>query len=222
MPNVTFLRRTALLVGAAVGLAACGPMERISLTAARLLDDPTKPETRRLAEPLPPLARPAAPLRDGFAYRDLLTGDTKRMAVTRLGADAVRVQQSDGCVWTRWGDWFAPSDSWAACGDSRNWHTGSAQVRVADPIWPLSVGAEGRFERRAVSHTGRTYTRETICRVRDQVAVVREGRAPTPVFVVDCADGKRVRTTWYAPGEGPVAFRKWQEGDGVEEAWVRL
>jgi hypothetical protein len=105
--------------------------------------------------------------------------------VTRRGSDAVRFRESDGCVSTRWGDGFARSDSWAGCADSRNWHTGRA----------------------AVSHTGRRYTRDTVCRVTDAVEVVRAGRAPTPAFVVDCDDGKRVRTTWYAAGEGPVAFR---------------
>jgi hypothetical protein len=39
---------------------------------------------------------------------------------------------------------------------------------------------------------------------------------------VVCRDGTRTRTTWFAPGEGPVAFRKVHDRDGVEEAWVRL
>jgi hypothetical protein len=222
MPSFTLLRRAALSLGAAAMLSACGPLEQISLTAARLVGDSTTPETRRLESPIAPVGKPATPLREGFAYRDLRTGATGRMSVTTLGGDAIRVQQSDGCVWTRWGDWFAPSDSWAACDDSQNWHTGRARVRVEESIWPLRVGAVGRFERDAVSHTGRSYTRTTTCRVRDEVAVVREGHAPTPAFVVDCVDGKRVRTTWYAPDQGPIAFRKRHQDNGVEEAWVRL
>ena len=116
--------------------------------------------------------------------------------MTPLGTDAVRVRRSDGCVWTRWSDGFARSDSCAHAGDGRTVHT-------------------------AVSHTGRRYTRDTVCRVTDAVAVVRAGRAPSPAFVVDCDDGKRVRTTWYAAGEGPIAFRKVHREQGVEEAWVR-
>jgi hypothetical protein len=71
-----------------------------------------------------------------------------------------------------------------------------------------------------VSADDRSYERDTICRVTDAVEVLRAGRPPTPAFVVDCADGKRVRTTWWADGEGPVAFRKTHESKGVEEVWV--
>lgn len=222
MPNVMCRWRPASLLAATLVLAGCGPLDDVRLNVASLFEDPTKPETLPLATPLAPAARPAAPLAGTFAYRDLLTGATGRMSVSKVRPDAVRVRQSDGCVWTRWGDWFAPSDSWAGCGDSATWHTGRAEVRPAGSVWPLRVGNTARFGRDAVSHTGRSYSRETACRVTDAVAVVREGHAPTPAFVVDCRDGKRLRTTWYAPGEGPIAFRKWHESNGVEEAWVRL
>ncbi len=216
------LRRSALLCGASLLLIGCGPLDRAPLASSGSFDGPTQPETVALTAPLAPLPKPAAPLASDFSYQDLLTGETKTMSVSRLRADAVRVRQSDGCVWTRWGDWFAPSDSWAACGESRNWSTGEARVRPSGSLWPLRVGAVARFDRDAVSHTGRSYSRETVCRVVDAVAVKREGHAATPAFVVDCSDGKRVRTTWYAPELGPIAFRKWHEQKGVEEAWVRL
>ncbi len=193
-------------------LAGCVQVGDGRLTMGGLFEKSVQPDTVPLT----------APLEESFAYLDLLTGERGRMDVTETGPGSVRVEQSDGCVWTRSGDWFAPSDGWTRCDDSRNWHTGRAVVQPEGTIWPLTVGAEGRFTRRAVSHTGRSYTRETVCRVSDQVAVVREGRSPTPAFVVECNDGKRIRTTWYAPGEGPVAFHKMHRENGVEQAWLRL
>jgi hypothetical protein len=206
---------------AALALGACAPVDGVRVAGFGLFGDGATPETVRLAAPLGPVARPSAPLAGDFAARDLLTGETLRFDVSRT-AGGVRVRQSDGCVWTRADDWFAPSDSWANCDDSVNWRTGSAKVRRTASIWPLQPGAEGRWTRDAVSHTGRSYTRDTVCRVVGAEAVVREGRAPTPAHVVRCTDGKRVRTTWFAPGEGPIAFRKTHETNGVEEAWVRL
>ncbi len=94
-------------------------------------------------------------------------------------------------------------------------------MRVKETIWPLRIGAVGLFEHDARSGTGRSYTRTTTCRGQDEVALLRAGQAPTPAFVVDCTDGKRGRTTCCAPGEGPIAFRKWHAANGVEEAWVR-
>jgi hypothetical protein len=177
------------------------------------------PETGPLARPPAPIGHPGNPVARSFAVHDLPSGERRTFAATRLASDAVR--RSDGCVWTGWGDAFAPSDSWARCGDSRHWQTGRATVRPFASIWPLKLGAEGRYRRAGVSHNGRRYMRDTVCRVTDAVQVVRAGRAPTPAFVVDCDDGKRVRTTWYAAGEGPVALRQVHGGKGVEDAWVR-
>jgi hypothetical protein len=216
-------KRCSKLAAVAVVLtatAACVPLQRVELAVARWFAG-AGPETAPLARAPAPIADPGTPVTRSFEVRDLLTDERRAFRVTRLRADAVRVRQSDGCVWTRWGDWFAPSDSWAACDDSRHWHTGRATVRPLETIWPMEVGAVGRYRRTAVSHTGRRYTRDTVCRVSDAVEVRRAGHPPTPAFVVDCADGKRVRTTWYAPGEGPVAFRKVHREKGVEEAWVR-
>lgn len=222
MPKATRLPLTALVTIATLGVAACGPLQPLTQSVARVMGQTPMPETQALNRSLAPLPKPAAPLQDGFAYHDLRTGETGQLAVTPLDADAVAVRQSDGCAWTRSGDWFAPSDSWTDCGPGQSWRTGKAEVRVQETLWPLEVGAVGRYERDAVSSTGRSYTRATTCTVRDAVAVLRDGQAPTPAFVVECVDGKRVRTTWYAPGEGPIAFRKWHETNGVEEAWVRL
>jgi hypothetical protein len=180
---------------------------------------PVGPETRSLrASPLP-ADKPFLPLTARIAAHDPRSGAQLALDPRRVGRGVAEIRQSDGCVW-RSDDWFAPATAWRDCGDSRNWHTGRAEISGGAGLWPLRLGAEARFTRRAVSHTGRSYTRETTCRVTDAVEVLRAGRQPTPAFVVDCDDGKRVRTTWWAPGEGPVAFRKTHEENGIEELWV--
>ncbi|MGF1659688.1 MAG: hypothetical protein ACFCUS_09680 [Rubrimonas sp.] len=213
------LRRLAPF--ALLALGACAPMEGLRVAGFTLIGDGAHPQTERLAAPLRPLGRPGTPLAASFSAKDLRTGATLRFDARRYG-QGVRVRQSDGCVWTRSGDWFAPSDSWANCDGGATWATGRAEVRSARSIWPLKPGAEGRWTRKAVSHTGKTYTRDTVCRVVGAEAVIRERGAKTPAHVVECSDGKRTRTTWYAPDEGPVAFRKVHAENGVEEAWVRF
>jgi hypothetical protein len=207
-----------------LALGACADARGVQIAALGLSDGRGAPHTRPLAAPPAPVTLPARPLGGSFTAQDLLTGATLRFDVAPEGPAAerrVRVRQSDGCVWSRGGDWFAPSSSWSRCDDSRHWNTGRADVRQTASLWPLRPGAEGRWTRRATSPTGQSYTRETVCRVRGAEAVLREGRAPTPAHVVVCRDGKRTRTTWFAPGEGPVAFRKVHDENGVEEAWVR-
>jgi hypothetical protein len=216
--------RRALAFLTVLALAGCADATAVQLAALGLFDDRAAPRTQPLATLPGPVARPARPLGNSFAARDLLTGATLRFDVAAEGRAAgrrVRVRQSDGCTWSRVGDWFAPSAVWSRCDDSRHWHSGRAEVRETASIWPLRPGAEGRWTRTATSHTGQSYTRETVCRVTGAAAVVRDGRAPTPAHVVVCRDGKRTRTTWFAPGEGPVAFRKVHDEHGVEEAWVR-
>ncbi|SEA98947.1 hypothetical protein [Rubrimonas cliftonensis] len=202
-------------------LPACAQVDTARHMAMRFGVVEAQPRIVALATPPAPIGKPRAPLAGDVAARDLLTGQPLTMSVARRGTE-VRVRQSDGCDWSRGGDWFAPSKSWSGCGDSANWRDGAAQVRERASIWPLRIGSEGRWTRRAVSSTGRSYERETVCRVVGAEAVVRAGRAPTPAFKVVCDDGgKRTRTTWYAPEEGPVAFVQRHAQDGVEEAWVR-
>ena len=178
------------------------------------------PETRTLTASISPVGRPSAGSIRSMTVTSLEDGTHKRFSVRPFG-NGVRVTEGSGCVWTRAGDWFSPSDSWANCGTSGNWHTGQAKVRELDSLYPLKVGSIGRYERRAVSHTGRTYTRETRCEVTDAVEVLRPGRAATPAVVVECDDSRRRRTTWYAPKEGPIAYHEMHRRNGVEEAWVR-
>jgi len=218
---VTALRRARFLAPLAlVAVSACAQVDSARHAALNLLPGRVAPRTAPLAAPLEAAARPAAPLSADFKARDLLTGQIVAFDATRRGG-AVTVRQSDGCVWTRRGDWFAPSSAWRGCGDG-SWAAGRAEVRETAALWPLTEGARGGFTRVATSATGRTFTRDTACRVTGAEAVIRESGAKTPAWVVACDDGKRTRTTWWAPGEGPVAFRAKHRKNGVEEAWVRL
>lgn len=226
-PTAARCRRAAAF-GLVLALSACGgtpPAEltRIMTREARLvaasLFAPVGPETRQLGTAIEPARQPARPLTRTVSARDPRNGERVRLEPRSLGRGAVEIRQSDGCTW-RTDDWFAPSTAWRNCGDSRHWHSGQSTVSGGSGLWPLRVGAETRFTRRATSHTGRTYERETRCRVTDAVEVLRAGRAPTPAFVVDCTDGKRVRTTWWAPDQGPIAFRKVHDETGIKELWV--
>ncbi len=212
-------RRMAAVLALAALLGACGAAaERGGAPAAPLAM--AGPGIRDYAGKLAPIRRPDARDWRDMQVVSLTDGAASTMRVRPHGG-GVRVRQADGCVWTRAADWFSPSESWEACGGSKNWSTGSATVAELASIWPLRPGAEGRYRRVATSATGRTYERETVCQVRGAREVLREGRAPTPAFEVACEDGKRTRTTWYAPGEGPIAFRVVHADNGVEEAWVR-
>lgn len=200
-------------------LAACSAGGFELPSVASIFDD-TQPKTQRLTGPIAVAERPTGEDLQSMTVTSLIDGTTNSFAVRAYG-NGVRVRESDGCVWTRAADWFSPSDSWAGCGESRNWHTAQAEVREIDPLYPLQVGSVGRYERYAVSHSGRSYTRQTRCEVTDAVELLRPGQAATPAYVVECDDTRRLRTTWYAPGEGPVAYRERHFRKGVEEAWIR-
>jgi len=150
--------------------------------------------------------------------RNLLTGREELLEIAPRGAH-VAITDETGCRSIRPRDWFSPSLSWAGCGSSEEWHTAEAEVRVEDPLYPLRLGATGVYERHAVSHTGKRSTRTTTCEVTDTVAVDL-GSREAPAFVVECDDGRILRTTWYAPTEGPVAYREVHKKRGLREAWV--
>lgn len=210
-------RLSALLL--TLPLAACS-VDGFELPHLASVFDSTRPETQPLKGSIRSVPQPTMGSLSSMTVSSLMDGSTQSYRVRPFG-NGVRVRESNGCVWTRAGDWFSPSDSWANCGDSRNWHTGQAKVRQLDSLYPLKVGSVGRYERRAVSHTGRTYTRQTRCEVTDAVAVLRPGKAATAAYVVVCNDSRRVRTTWYAPDEGPIAYREVHHRKGVEVAWLR-
>jgi hypothetical protein len=212
--------RFVLAAGALSAAGACAPVDTAQRSLRALIPGMVAPQTEAVSFAMTVAEKPAAPLSGDFAARDLLTGERIAFDVRRSG-DGVRVRQSDGCAWSRSGDWFAPSSAWENC-DVGQWASGTAQVRRTASIWPLREGAAGGYARDAKSSTGRSYARETACRVTGAEAVVRENGARTPAWVVECRDGKRTRTTWWSPEEGPVAFRKAHDSNGVEEAWVRL
>ncbi|MEM9783379.1 MAG: hypothetical protein AAF899_13005 [Pseudomonadota bacterium] len=180
------------------------------------------PETRALDSRSAKALRIARPVvLRSMTISDLIDTGDEALRVRRFG-NGYRVREANGCVWTRIPDWFAPSDSWAACGDSANWHTASARVEVLDPLFPLEIGATGRYRRAATSFTGKTSTRTTDCTVTGAVTLTTPGGRTTPALVATCSDGRIVRTTWYAPDLGPVAYREVHDRRGPRQAWVRL
>ena len=180
----------------------------------------TQPVSQKLTAPIASVKAPSRSEFSSIRARSLIDGSKFNLKVGGHKR-GIKVRETGGCTWTRPADWFSPSTSWSNCGTSRNWHTATARVRVTNSLYPLKVGATGRYVRSAVSHTGRKHTRTTRCKVTKAVEVLRRGKAATPAFVVACNDGKRLRTTWYAPGIGPIAYREMHKKNGLQEAWVR-
>ena len=207
-----------LTVGVVVLLTGCVSDGTRILNSIGSAFDNNRPETTAVSAELPVVEQPRA--FGGFQVASLIDGSNSSFDVQPYG-NGVRVRENDGCVWTRTADWFSPSDSWANCGTSQNWHSAQAQVRQLDSLYPLRIGSQGRYERQSTSHTGRTRTRQTVCQVTGAVDVVRPGHPDTPAYVVECDDTKRVRTTWYAPGQGPIAFTQVSNTRGLEESWIR-
>lgn len=201
-------------------LSACALTDGFNFSSLSQIFEPVAPPTEKLSRPIEPVPRAAIPPISSMTVTSLITGESMKYSATPFG-NGVRVRQSDGCIWTRTNDWFAPSDSWARCGHSNNWHTAQASVREITSLYPLKLGSTGVYERTARSHTGRTYTRTTRCEVKESVAVLRTDGSRTPAYVIVCQNKSRTRTTWYAPAEGPIAYREAHRRNGVETAWLR-
>ncbi len=215
------MKRFALLfLTLPLGACATDGFELPSLPSVAALFQPASPEVESLDTPPRTVSGPSLAGMRGMTVTSLVDGSRKSYDIASYG-NGVRVQESDGCVWTSAPDWFSPSDSWVNCGTSATWKTAQAQVRELDPLYPIKLGSVGRYERHAVAPNGKSYTRETRCEVTDAVAVLRPGKAATPAFVIQCKDPRRTRTTWYAPGEGPIAYREVHRRNGLQEAWVR-
>ncbi|MEM7745689.1 MAG: hypothetical protein AAF409_18470 [Pseudomonadota bacterium] len=180
-----------------------------------------RPETQPLTADIAPVESPVLRRLRSMQVQSLLDGEPDRLRISRAG-NGIRVREPDGCVWTRSHDWFAPSDSFARCGTSKNWHTAKARVRREGSLFPLRVGNTATYERRAVSWNGKRSTRRSCCVVEDSVEVLRPGQAATPAYVVVCDDGRVRRTTWYSPRIGPVAYHEIDDENRVRDAWVRI
>ncbi|MEM7060148.1 MAG: hypothetical protein AAF557_21410 [Pseudomonadota bacterium] len=180
-----------------------------------------RPETRQLTADIAQVKSPMLRRLRSMQVKNLLDGATHRLRISRAG-NGIRVREPDGCVWTKSHDWFAPSDSYARCGTSEDWHTAKAHVRREGSLFPLQVGKTVTYERRAVSWNGKRSTRRTRCVVEDTVEVLRSGQGATPAYVVVCKDGRVRRTTWFAPRKGPVAYHEIDRNHRVRNAWVRI
>lgn len=210
-----------LAIALVVCLPACapfgdGPGDLFASMASRL--DRTSPTVLRSGIDLPPAAKPG---RAAFGDRRIVDLISGRETTLRLSASGnrIRVEDASGCRSTKLMDWFSPSVAWSGCGTSDDWQTGRAKVGVRTAPYPMTVGARGRYQRWATSHTGKTSMRTTDCVVRDAVTIAA-GRRETDAFVVECDDGRVRRTTWLSPAEGPVAYREEHRTRGLREAWV--
>ncbi len=214
------LLSSACAIAVVAGLGACAGGEGGEGGRAADAERVGFPPTRPVAAALPAIGAPDAGELRSMTVRSLLDGSTAHIALQPEG-ERIRIDDGRGCVATRSRDWFSPSESYTGCGSSAGWSTATGEVRVIDSLYPLELGRTGRYLRRLVSSAGEVSTRETDCAVIDKAAVVRPGRPETATWVVRCDDGRVVRTTWYAPGTGPVAYREEHKTRGVREAWLR-
>ncbi|MEM6421159.1 MAG: hypothetical protein AAF698_01125 [Pseudomonadota bacterium] len=167
---------------------------------------------------LDPAARPGPAVFGDRWVRDLANGGEERLGLS-ASRRRIHLSDADGCEATRLMDWFSPSVAWSGCGNSDNWHTASAKVGVRGSLYPLRVGGRGRYERWATAHTGKTSFRTTDCVVSDAVTLDL-GRRRADAFEVRCDDGRIERITWFAPNEGPIAYREAHHSRGLRQAWV--
>jgi hypothetical protein len=211
-----------LLAALISGCAASGHGTSPGLDRAEIVPATAEtPATRSLQGALAPAPFPR---RDEFAtieYTELGSGEAGKISLRQRG-NTIRGKEADGCRWRRPADWFAPSTSWQKCGTSKTWRTAKADVTVADPIYPLELGATGVYQRVARSKKGKVSARTTRCAVVDAVEVVGKSGKAAPSYVVECRDGRRLRKTWYAPGIGPVAYVQRHHKRGLEDAWQRV
>ena len=214
---------TPLMALAAVApLMACGSLNTLGADNSVEGRGPGWPETQIYSAALPPVERPTLAEFASMDVRTLPRGEALRLDVTPFGA-GVRVRESGGCIWTRALDWFSPSDSWAFCGASKNWSTAQARVTEVQSLYPLQVGSVGVYQRQATSTaSGDISERETRCEAKASEAVRRPSGALTPAYRVECFDGRISRISWFAPGEGAIAYREAHYKRGLREAWVRV
>jgi hypothetical protein len=210
---------TICTFGLLAGISACTATTDAGRT--RDAEQVALPQARPVDGVLPAVVTPGANELQDLTVQSLLDGSTAHIAIEPQG-EGIRIADGRGCVSTRQRDWFAPSDGYTGCGSSADWSSATGEVNVLDSLYPLEVGSTGRYLRRLVSATGEVSTRETECAVTDAVAIALPNRPETPAYVVRCGDGRIERTTWYAPGAGPVAYREEKESGGVREAWVRV
>ncbi len=181
------------------------------------------PVERSLAGGLDPAPRPSAASWSNLAIENLETGSIETLSVASASTQSLSFLDPTGCAYTRANDWFSPSETWTNCGTSTNWRDAQASVTTAGSLWPLQVGRTAEYTRRAIStRTGEESIRTTRCEVVDAVRVLRHSGELTPTFKVECDDGRRTRTTWWSPDEGPVFYMQRHERRGLESAWEQL
>lgn len=215
---------TALL--AATTLGACASVGDALNDAGLFIESSfsgAAPVERSLSGSLDAAERPNAASWSNLTVENRETGAIETLAVASASSQSLSFLDAEGCAYTRANDWFSPSERWTNCGSSTNWRDASASVSASGSLWPLQVGRTAEYTRRAVStRSGEVSTRTTRCEVVDAVQVLRHSGALTPTFKVECDDGRRVRTTWWSPQEGPVFYMQHHQRRGLEAAWEQI
>ncbi len=179
------------------------------------------PETKALGTGIAPIGAPMLAQLGSMQVWNVIADQEETLDIRSYG-NGIRTRESNGCMWTRGIDWFAPSDSFSNCSSSANWKTASARVTQTRSLFPLQVGSQAEYDRRAVSSTGKTSERTTSCKATDAVQVSLPSGQAVPAYLVRCDDGRIRRMTWYAHGLGPVAYREEHHKKGLRDAWVRI
>ncbi|MEL7139486.1 MAG: hypothetical protein AAFP67_10580 [Pseudomonadota bacterium] len=206
-----------LSLGAA-GCAAPGDLGQSLVGPIHSAIDRTQPTVVARRVEIAEIPSPSSASLTDRRIRNLIDDRTEVLSM-QASRNRLSLVEPDGCQSTRFKDWFSPSVAWSGCGTSRNWHKARAEVDVLESLYPLRIGATGQYRRFATSHTGKCSERTTNCLVRDAVTLDL-GRRDADAFEVRCDDGRVERVTWYAPGEGPIAYREAHHRTGVREAWV--
>ncbi|MDJ0684066.1 MAG: hypothetical protein QNJ84_05165 [Alphaproteobacteria bacterium] len=184
-----------LLVGLA--LAACQTTTTVEET----------PATADLGE----VAQVIHPVGTVIEYQNQ-DGDTQR-TVLLSRADGVEnwTNETTGCSW--WiAESFTPAARWENCGGG----SGTYDITQEGAIWPLAMQSTVRFDLKGANSKGNTWTRNHRCTV-EAASNVTVPSGSYDAYKVVCADERTVRTSYYAPGVGTVAYSRVNIGSGLAE-----
>lgn len=190
----------------------------ILCTAACALGSAQALEEIAALDPLPPMPRDERSVGWEWHFIDQ-NGEPGHMRLTATDGISDTYQRTDGCVWTRPLQGFAPAQRWSGCPSS-----GTASVTLDDSaIWPLEVGKtfvwtmSGRSN--LLKAPWRGYRR---CEVLPSVRV----KIVSGVFdthKVHCEERWGTRTWWLAPEVGTaVAYRQKTRRGTVLQEMTRL
>jgi len=140
---------------------------------------------------MPPAQRPE-PRAPGSVWKALKNGEPYVVTTVEGTGESERLEDSEGCTWTRPKSFYAPSTSWENCGGN----AGEATVSLNGEIFPLQVGGKWSWDVDA----GRWRT-ERSCEV-EGTARVKTASGEHETFRIVCVDRWNTRTRYYSPDLG--------------------